>query len=82
MTEPIAILGGGLAGHLLALVLARRGLAVTVYDRGPAPGAAASGGRSINLALAARGMRALEQVEALDAIRPLLLPMRDRKSVV
>ena len=78
MTEPIAILGGGLAGHLLALVLARRGLAVTVYDRGPAPGAADSGGRSINLALAARGMRALEQVEALDAIRPLLLPMRGR----
>ena len=91
MTEPVAILGGGLAGHLLALVLARRGLAVTVYDRGPAPAAARaggpdatghaapdSGGRSINLALAARGMRALEQVEALEAIRPLLLPMRGR----
>ena len=79
MAEPIAILGAGLAGHLLALVLARRGLAVTVYDRGPAPDAApGSGGRSINLALAARGMRALEQVEALEAIRPLLLPMRGR----
>ena len=79
MAEPIAILGGGLAGHLLALVLARRGLAVTVYDRGPAPDAAQhGGGRSINLALAARGMHALEQVEALDSIRPLLLPMRGR----
>jgi kynurenine 3-monooxygenase len=37
-----------------------------------------AGGRSINLALAARGMRALEQAGALDAIRPLLLPMRGR----
>ena len=94
MAPPLAILGGGLAGHLLALVLARRGLPVTVYDRGPAPIAADaarsnaadaarcaspdSSGRSINLALAARGMRALEQVGALEAMRPLLLPMRGR----
>jgi len=91
VAEPVAILGGGLAGNLLALVLARRGIGVTVYDRGPAPDAGHagppaaashsapdSGGRSINLALAARGMRALEQVEALEAIRPLLLPMRGR----
>jgi len=79
MAEPVAILGAGLAGNLLAILLARRGFAVTVYDRGAAPGAAAApAGRSINLALAARGIRALERAEVFAEIRPLLLPMRGR----
>ena len=79
MGDSIAIIGAGLCGNLLAILLARRGLAITVYDRGGAPDAdEPAGGRSINLALAARGIRALELAGIHDQIRPLLLPMRGR----
>ena len=59
-SEParINIVGAGLAGALLALLLARRGLAVTLYERRPDPRQMRpERGRSINLALAARGRR-------------------------
>jgi kynurenine 3-monooxygenase len=79
MAEPVAIIGGGLCGNLLAILLARLGFDVTVYERDPAPGAAQSpAGRSINLALAARGIAALERADAYAAIEPLLLPMLGR----
>lgn len=75
----INIVGAGLAGALLAVLLARRGLRITLYDRRPDPRqATAVGGRSINLALAARGIRALERAGVMDRIRPLLIPMRGR----
>lgn len=75
----VAIVGAGLCGNLLAIMLARRGYAVTMYEQGPDPvTAAAPAGRSINLALAARGIRALQQAGVYDDIRPLLLPMSGR----
>jgi kynurenine 3-monooxygenase len=75
----VNIVGGGLAGALLAVFLARRGFAVDVYDRRPDPRHAASErGRSINLALAARGIVALERAGMMERIRPLLIPMRGR----
>jgi kynurenine 3-monooxygenase len=75
----INIVGAGLAGALLAVLLARRGFKITLYDRRPDPReSAAEGGRSINLALAARGIRALERAGVMDRIRPLLIPMRGR----
>lgn len=75
----VNIVGAGLAGALLGLMLARRGLAVTLYERRPDPRCVApEGGRSINLALAARGIRALEHAEVMDRVRPLLIPMRGR----
>jgi len=56
----ITIFGAGLAGALLATLLARRGVAVDVYERRPDPRLRGyEGGRSINLALAERGMAAL-----------------------
>lgn len=72
-------MGAGLAGGLLAVLFARRGFKVTLYDRRPDPRqGTAESGRSINLALAARGIRALEHAGAMDRIRPLLIPMRGR----
>jgi kynurenine 3-monooxygenase len=60
-THPhLTIFGAGLAGALLAVLLARRGVTVDVYERRPDPRLRGyEGGRSINLALAERGMAAL-----------------------
>jgi kynurenine 3-monooxygenase len=75
----LSIVGAGLAGALLALLLARRGLRVALYERRPDPRQAApERGRSINLALAARGLRALERAGVMERVRPLLIPMRGR----
>jgi kynurenine 3-monooxygenase len=76
---PVNIVGAGLAGALLALLLARRGIAVTLHERRPDPRQAApERGRSINLALAARGIRALERAGVMERVRPLLIQMRGR----
>ncbi len=75
----VAVIGAGLTGPLLALLLARRGLAVTLFERRADPREAqAEAGRSINLALSARGMRPLERAGVFADVAPLLLPMRGR----
>jgi kynurenine 3-monooxygenase len=76
---PINIIGGGLAGSLLALLLARRGFVVTVFERRADPRLAAQdGGRSINLALASRGIAALTRAGIERQVDPLLIAMRGR----
>ena len=79
MSATLSILGGGCTGPLLAVLLARRGHAVRIYERRADPRrAAAPPGRSINLALAARGIAALERANLMPVVQPLLLPMRGR----
>jgi kynurenine 3-monooxygenase len=78
-SRTVNIVGAGLAGALLAVMLARRGFAVTLYERRADPRCArAESGRSINLALAARGIRALEHAGVMDRVRSLMIPMRGR----
>jgi len=75
----INIIGAGLAGSLLAILLAKRGFKVTVYERRADPRTAnADGGRSINLALASRGIRGLAAAGVLDRVMPLAIAMRGR----
>lgn len=75
----IVISGAGLAGSLLAVMFANRGFDVTIYEkRGDMRDEAMSAGRSINLALAARGIRALEYAGVMDRVRPLMIPMPGR----
>jgi kynurenine 3-monooxygenase len=77
-TKDIAIIGGGPAGSLLAILLARRGCSPVVIERSPRFSATAAGGRSINLALAARGIAALRRAGMDADVGPLLIPMRGR----
>ena len=78
-SETINIIGAGQCGTLIAIMLARHGYRVEVYERFRDPRIEdAEAGRSINLALAARGLNALEKVGIDKLIRQLLVPMRGR----
>ena len=73
------ILGAGQCGTLLATMMARHVSSIDVYERGDDPRkAGGQAGRSINLALAARGIRALESADVMSHVKPLLVPMRGR----
>lgn len=77
--DPVTIVGAGPTGALLAILLKRRGMSVTLYESRSDPRAhAADTGRSINLALADRGMHALARAGLIDSVRPLVVPMRGR----
>jgi len=76
---PITIAGAGLAGALLATLLARRGWSVDVFEKRPDPRQRGyEGGRSINLALAERGLHALRQAGLQDAVMAQAVMMRGR----
>jgi kynurenine 3-monooxygenase len=78
-SKDITIVGAGLVGALLATLLAQRGFAVTVYERRPDPRIAGYvGGRSINLALAERGLHGLRLAGMTDTIMELAVMMRGR----
>ena len=75
----MTIVGAGPAGCLLGILLARRGMEVDLYERRTDPReGTAEAGRSINLALAARGIRALEAAGVMPALLPSLVMMRGR----
>jgi kynurenine 3-monooxygenase len=79
MTARVHIVGAGLAGSLLAVFLARRGLDVLVLERRPDMRREdIPAGRSINLALANRGLAALARVGLEEDVRRLTISMRGR----
>ena len=78
-SEKITLVGAGLAGSLLAIFLAHRGLQVDVYERhSDLRQVSGSSGRSINLAMSTRGLYALEQVGLAKGIIQRAIPMRGR----
>ena len=75
----ITLIGAGLVGALLATLLARRGFAVRVFERRRDPRIASyAGGRSINLALAERGLHGLRLAGMTDIVMRLAVMMRGR----
>lgn len=77
--ERMVVVGAGLVGSLWALMLARRGCAVDVYERRPDPRKGpVAGGRSINLALSDRGWKALERAGIADQVREIAMPIEGR----
>lgn len=79
MKKEITIIGAGLVGSLLSIYLSKRGYRVKVYERrGDMRREKMSAGRSINLALSDRGIRALAEVGIMDEIRTICIPMHGR----
>ena len=75
----VTIVGAGLAGSLMALLLAKRQTPLLLLERRPDPRfVAAESGRSINLALAGRGIAALKAAGVFAAVEPLLIGMPGR----
>ena len=76
---PTVVVGGGIAGAFLAAVLGQRGEPVTVFDSRPDPRTALDdAGRSINLAIAERGLVALRHIGLVDRIEQIVVAMRGR----
>ena len=79
MAKHVTVIGAGLVGSLLSIYLSRRGYRVSIYERRPdMRKTSISAGRSINLALSDRGIKALEEVGIMDDIRPIAIPMHGR----
>ncbi|MEP6674286.1 MAG: NAD(P)/FAD-dependent oxidoreductase [Ferruginibacter sp.] len=79
MQKQITIIGAGLVGSLLSIYLSKRGYKVSIYERRPdMRKATISAGRSINLALSDRGIKALEEVGIMDEIKKIAIPMHGR----
>jgi kynurenine 3-monooxygenase len=77
--QSITIIGAGLAGALLATLLARQGWNVEVFEKRPDPRRRGyEGGRSINLALAERGLHALRQAGLEREVMAQAVMMRGR----
>ena len=77
--EKIAVVGAGLAGSLISVFLARRGFKVDVFERrSDMRNIQQSAGRSINLALSTRGIKALEKAGVAEKILKHALPMHGR----
>jgi|CXWL01.1.fsa_nt_gi kynurenine 3-monooxygenase len=75
----IVIIGAGLAGSLLAIYLAKRGIAVDVYEaRGDMRLEEVAAGRSINLALSDRGIAALREIGMDEYMLSEAVPMQGR----
>ena len=75
----ITLIGAGLAGSLLSIYLAKRGLKVKVYERRSDMRVEnISGGKSINLALSTRGIHALKEVGLFEEITKIMIPMYGR----
>ncbi len=76
----IRLAGAGLTGTLLAILLQRRGARrVELYESRPdLTQQAEAAGRSINLALADRGIQALKAAGLFEMVEPHLVPMRGR----
>ena len=75
----IVLIGAGLSGPVMGIYLSQHGLNVDIYEKRPDMRSNnMSAGRSINLALSIRGIRALKEIGIFNEIKPLLIPMKGR----
>ncbi len=78
-SHTITLVGAGLTGSLLGISLAQRGFPVQIFERRPdMRRTGASAGRSINLAVSARGIHALREAGLWDQMSRIIIPMKGR----
>jgi kynurenine 3-monooxygenase len=79
MKKETVIVGAGLVGSLLSIYLSKRGYKVKIFERrADMRKEKMSAGRSINLALSDRGIKALEEVGIMEEIKKIAIPMNGR----
>ncbi len=79
MNQKVLIAGAGLAGSLLAIYMAKKGFEVHIFEkRADMRKAKTEAGRSINLALSNRGIKALEDVGIAKDVLKSAIPMKGR----
>jgi kynurenine 3-monooxygenase len=77
--QHITIIGAGPVGSLTAIYLAQRGYQISLFEKRPDMRSSdISAGRSINLALANRGIHPLKEVGIMDKVDQMLIPMNGR----
>ena len=77
--QHLLIIGAGLCGSLLALRMAQRGYRITLVEKRPdLRKIDQDAGRSINLALSNRGLKALRLAGVEEAVKELCIPMHGR----
>jgi kynurenine 3-monooxygenase len=77
--NPFVIVGAGLGGSLMATLLGRSGHPVELLERRGDPRAGpAEAGRSINLAISARGLHALDEVGLRETVLARATPLHGR----
>lgn len=78
-SKDVHVVGGGLVGTLAAIYLAEQGVEVTLYERRPDMRRQdVDAGRSINLVVTDRGLKALNRVGLKEKILELSIPMKGR----
>lgn len=76
---PVTVVGAGPCGSLLSVYLARAGHDVVLYESRPdIRRFDVSAGRSINLALATRGIVPLVDIEVIERVDAITIPMKGR----
>lgn len=78
-TVRAAVVGAGLGGTMMAVYLARRGMAVDLYELRPDLRQTDIPGPSMNLGLSRRGIESLERLGLAEAVLALGIPMRGRE---
>ena len=79
MKKEVTIIGAGLVGSLLSIYLSKRGYKVTIFERRPdMRKEKMSAGRSINLAVSERGIKALEEGGSMEERKKIAIPMHGR----
>src|SRR6185503_3722047 len=75
----VVLIGAGLGGSHMSILLGKAGYAVRVFERRADPRSTSiQAGRSINLALSARGIHALERAGIDREVLAIAIPMRGR----
>jgi kynurenine 3-monooxygenase len=78
-SNKLSIVGSGPVGTLLAIYLYRLGCRPELFEKRADPRSSGKNeGRSINLALSHRGLRALQEIGLEESVRSIAIPMKGR----